>query len=72
MTLRNSLRGHKAAHTITKKKLASREHQRFPRLPAQEIADQLRHRIETNQMIWTSDLVKLVADDVKKQGLHLG
>lgn len=71
MTLRRSRGGHKAAHTVKKKKLASLQRRRFPRLPAKELAAQLRYCIETNQMIWTSDLAKLIADDMKKQGLHL-
>jgi hypothetical protein len=71
MSLRNSLRGYKSALTIHKKKITSLKQRRFVRLSAEEQGRQLRHWIETDQMIWTSDLVKLVANDVKKQGLHL-
>jgi hypothetical protein len=70
MTLKRSRGGHKSAHTIKKKKLESLKRHRFPRLSAQEIAKDLRHCIETNQMIWTLDLFRMVIEDAKKQGLH--
>jgi hypothetical protein len=71
MTLRRSRGGHKAAHTVKKNKLASMKRRRFPRQRAKETATQLRHWIETDQIIWTSDLFQLVIEDAKKQGLHL-
>jgi len=69
MTLKRSRGGHMAAHTVKKKKLALARRQRFPRLSAKQTANHLRHWIETNQIIWTSDLFKLVVEDAKKQGL---
>ena len=71
MTLRRSRGGHKAAHTIKKKMLTSAQRRRFPRVSAKETANQLRHWIKTDQIIWTLDLFRLVVEDAKKQGLHL-
>ena len=71
MTLKDSRAAYKGHHTKKRNRLELMKRRRFPRLAAAEIARQLRHCIETNQMIWDSDLIKLVADDAKKQGLHL-
>ena len=71
MTLRRSRGGHKAAHTIKKKKLQLLKRPRFQRISAKELENRLRHWIETNQIIWTSDLFRVVVEDAKKQGLHL-
>lgn len=71
MTLRGSRASYKGHHTKKKNRLELMKRPRFPRLAAAELGRQLRHLIETNQMIWDSDLVKLIADDAKKQGLHL-
>jgi hypothetical protein len=70
MTLRRSRGGQKAAHTIKKKMLASAQRRRFPRVPAKATANQLRYWIETQQIIWTSELFRLVVEDAKKQGFH--
>jgi hypothetical protein len=70
MTLRNSNRGLKSALTVKNQQLASHRRQRFPRVSAQQLARQLRHWVETEQMIWTSDLFELVLADAKKQGFR--
>ncbi len=71
MTVRGSRAAYKGHHTKKKNRLEFMKRRRFPRLAAVEIARQLRQCIQTNQMIWDSDLIKLIADDAKKQGLHL-
>jgi hypothetical protein len=71
MTLRRSRGGHKSAHTVKKKKLEWLKRPRFSRISAKDIENQLRHWVETDQIVWTSDLFRLVVADAKKQGLHL-
>jgi hypothetical protein len=70
MTLKRSRGGHKAAHTIKKRKLASLMQRRFPRQSPEQTAKQLRYWIETNQVVWTSDLLRLAVEDAKKQGFN--
>jgi hypothetical protein len=69
MTLRRSRGAYKGHHTKKKKKLASLKRRRFPRQSPGQTAEQLRHWVRTGQIPWTPELLKLVVDDAKKQGV---